>query len=138
MSCFSSPENVVSVVQVCHTTHHDLSTKNTTTCTQFFKKTQQKRASTSAEKNCVFRTGLRGKTALPNYLIHLTYPVRRLQNLPRLRPIRRPHQAIVVHHVDQMSRPPIPNPKPPLQQGSARLAELIHQPHRIVIQIVVV
>ena len=48
-------------------------------------------------------------------LIKLAHPVLLLQHLARLRTIRRPHDAVLLHQVDQSRRTAIAHPQPPLQ-----------------------
>src|SRR5258708_25387359 len=73
------------------------------------------------------------KRALSNRCVYFADPVWRLQNLARLRSIRRAHQTIVVHHVDQMSGSSVSHAEAALHQRGARLAALKNQPHRGVI-----
>src|ERR1700678_1743877 len=68
--------------------------------------------------------------------VHFLVEVRRLEQLARLRSIRRPDQPIVVHHVHQVSRTSVTDAQATLQQRRAGLAELEDQPHRVVEELV--
>ena len=63
-------------------------------------------------------------SSLANRRIDFANPVRRFENLARLRSIGRPNQTIVVHHVDQVSGAAIADPQSALQQRGACLAKL--------------
>jgi len=71
---------------------------------------------------------------LPHRFLHFGNPVRTFQHLTRFRTIRRTHDSIPLHQVDQVRRPPVSDAQPSLQQGSGSLSKLDHQPHRIVVE----
>src|SRR5271157_4884170 len=74
----------------------------------------------------------------PSLLINLLHPILSLQHLSRPRPIRRPHNPILLHQINQMSRSSIPNPQSPLQRRSRSSPHLAAHPHGILVQSVIV
>ena len=64
-----------------------------------------KRAALSRPENQILRTKYREpRTALPHCVFHFRDPIRTLQHFARLRAIRRAHNPIPLHHVDQVRR----------------------------------
>ena len=63
----------------------------------------------------------RTRTVLPHCVFHFRNPIRTLQHLSRLRAIRRAHNPIPLHHVDQVRSAPISHAQPSLNEGSRRL-----------------
>src|SRR4051812_34532403 len=52
--------------------------------------------------------------ALTQRVFYFLQPIRTLQDLPRFRTVRRPHDAVPLHQVDQVCRPAIANTQAPL------------------------
>src|SRR5260221_8419260 len=69
------------------------------------------------------------KSPLAQRLLDFLQPVGPLQYLSRLGTVRRAHDAVALHQVDEVSCAPIADAQAALQQGSGRLAELEHEPH---------
>src|SRR5579859_7666222 len=83
-------------------------------------------------------TGLRSLASiLLHRLVELFHPAFALKHFARTRPIRRAHNAILLHQINQVRRAAIPNPQSPLQCGSRSAPHLAADPHRILIKLVV-
>src|SRR5208283_1916321 len=74
----------------------------------------------------------------PFLLINLLHPIPSLQHLSRPRPVRRPHNSILLHQINQMCRSAIPDPQSPLQRRSRSSPHFAANPHRVLVQSVIV
>src|SRR5215831_6174062 len=75
--------------------------------------------------------------SLLSRFVELTHPVPLLQDFAWLRSIRWPHDAILLHKVDQPRRAPVPDAQPSLQGRGRRAPHLTDHPDGILIELII-
>src|ERR1700732_90290 len=75
-----------------------------------------------------------GATVSAHRFFYLRNPLGSLQDFARLGTVRRAHDAVAFHQINQVSSAAVADPQAALQQGSGRFAELYDQAYCVVVE----